>query len=81
MECAAANHFMRNRGWVKIIDACLQHPSVRQHQVGGKSWEPVVVTTRTENNVACGQGACRDALQSLLGVLGQIRGYTTVVFV
>ena len=33
MECAAAIHFMRNRGWEKIIDACLQHPSVRQHQV------------------------------------------------
>ena len=23
MECAAAIHFMRNRGWGKIIDACL----------------------------------------------------------
>ena len=23
MECAAAIHFMRNRGWEKIIDACL----------------------------------------------------------
>ena len=41
MECAAASHFMRNRGWEKIIDACLQQPSVRQHQVGGKSWESV----------------------------------------
>ena len=37
MECAAAIHFMRNRGWEKIMDACLQQPSVRQHQVGGKS--------------------------------------------
>ena len=25
MECAAAIHFMRNRGWEKIIDACLEH--------------------------------------------------------
>ena len=41
MECAAAIHFMRNRGWEKIIDACLEQPSVRQHQVGGKSWESV----------------------------------------
>ena len=37
MECVAAIHFMRNRGWEKIIDTCLQQPSVRQHQVGGKS--------------------------------------------
>ena len=44
MECAAAIHFMRNRGWEKIIDACLQQPSVRQHQVGGKSWESVCKT-------------------------------------
>ena len=36
MECAAAIHFMRNRGWDKIIDACLQQPSLRQHQVGEK---------------------------------------------
>ena len=33
--------FMRKWGWEKIIDACLQQPSVRQHQVGGKSWELV----------------------------------------
>ena len=26
MECAAAIHFMRNRGWVEVIDAFLQHP-------------------------------------------------------
>ena len=44
MECAAAIHFMRNRGWEKIIDACLQQASVRQHQVGGKSWESVCKT-------------------------------------
>ena len=44
MECAAAIHFMRNRGWEKVIDACLQHPSVRQHQVGGKSCESVCKT-------------------------------------
>ena len=44
MECAAAIHFMRNRGCDKIIDACLQQPSVRQHQVGGKSWESVCKT-------------------------------------
>ena len=44
MECAVAIHFMRNRGWEKIIDACLEQPSVRQHQVGGKSWESVCKT-------------------------------------
>ena len=44
MECAAAIHFMRNKGWEKIIDACLQHPSVRHHQVGGKNWESVCKT-------------------------------------
>ena len=44
MECDAAIHFMRNRGREKVIDACLQHPSVRQHQVGGKSWESVCKT-------------------------------------
>ena len=44
MECAAAIHFMRNKGWEKIIDACLEQPSVRQHQVGGKSWESVCKT-------------------------------------
>ena len=43
-ECAAAIHFMRNRGWEKIIDVCLQQRSVRQHQVGGKSWELVYKT-------------------------------------
>ena len=44
MECAAAIHFMRNRCREKIMDACLQQPSVRQHQVGGKSWESVCKT-------------------------------------
>ena len=44
MECVAAIDFMRNRGWEKIIDACLEQPSVRQHQVGGKSWESVCKT-------------------------------------
>ena len=44
MECAAAIHFMRNRGWEKIIHACLEQPSVRQHQVGAKSWEAVCKT-------------------------------------
>ena len=44
MECAAAMHFMWNWGWEKVIDACLQHPSVRQHQVAGKSWESVCNT-------------------------------------
>ena len=29
MECAAAIHLMRNKGWEKVLDACLQHPSVR----------------------------------------------------
>ena len=36
MECVAANHFVMNRGWEKVINACLQHPNVRQHQVAGK---------------------------------------------
>ena len=44
MKCAAAIHFMRNRGGEKIIDACLQQPSARQHQVGGKRWESVCTT-------------------------------------
>ena len=44
MECAVAIHFMRNGGWQKVMDACLQHPSVRQHQVGGKRWESVCKT-------------------------------------
>ena len=26
MDCAAAIHFMRNRGWEKVMDACLKHP-------------------------------------------------------
>ena len=33
-----------NGGLEKIIDACLEQPSVRQHQVGGKSWESVCKT-------------------------------------
>ena len=37
-------HFMRNKGWENVIDACLQHPSVRQHQVAGGSWESVCKT-------------------------------------
>ena len=41
MECAAAILFMTIRGWEKVTDACLPHPSVRQHQVPGKSWESV----------------------------------------
>ena len=44
MECAAAIHFMRNKGWEKVIDACLRHPSVGPHQVAGKSWESVCKT-------------------------------------
>ena len=44
MECAAAIHFMRNRGWEKVIDARLQHPSVKHHHVVGKSWESVCNT-------------------------------------
>ena len=44
MECAAVIHFMRNKGWEKVINACLQHPSVWQHQVAGKSWESVCNT-------------------------------------
>ena len=31
--------------------------------------------------VACGQGACRGALESLLGLLGQIKGCTPVTLV
>ena len=31
MECVAAVHFMRNKELEKVIDACLQHPSVQQH--------------------------------------------------
>ena len=35
MECAVAIHFMRNRGWEKVMDAHLQHLSLRRQQVGG----------------------------------------------
>ena len=41
MECGAAIHFMRNRRWEKVIDASLQQPSVRHHQVAGGSCESV----------------------------------------
>ena len=41
MECVAAIHFMTNRGWEKVINACLQHLSERQHQVARKSLESV----------------------------------------
>ena len=60
MECDAAIHFMRNRGWDKIIDACLQQPSVRQHQVGGKSWESVCKTWWEDFASMCVYG-CRSA--------------------
>ena len=33
MEYVTAIHFMRNREWEKVINTCLRHPSVRQHQV------------------------------------------------
>ena len=46
MECAAAIHFMRSTGWEKVMDACLQHPIVRQHQVAGKNWQSVCNTWR-----------------------------------
>ena len=36
-ECVVAIHFMRNTAREKVIDACLQHPSLRQHQVGGNA--------------------------------------------
>ena len=36
MECAATIHFMRNTGWGKVTDACLQHTSVSNHQVAPK---------------------------------------------
>ena len=38
-DSAAAIHFMRNKGREKVIDACLQHPSVREHLAAGKRWE------------------------------------------
>ena len=41
MSCAAAIHFMQNGEWENVMDACQQHPSVRQHQVARKSWESV----------------------------------------
>ena len=44
MKCAAGIHFMRNSVWRTVIDACLQHPSVRQHQAARKSWESVCNT-------------------------------------
>ena len=44
MECVVAIHFMQNRGWEKVMGACLQHPSVRQHHVEGKRWELVCKT-------------------------------------
>ena len=31
MECVVAIHFMRNRRWENVMDACLQHPNVRHH--------------------------------------------------
>ena len=34
-------HFMGNKGWGKVIDGCLQPPSVRQHAI---SWELVCKT-------------------------------------
>ena len=37
MEGAIAVHFMRNERWERVINACLQHPGVQQHQVAGKS--------------------------------------------
>ena len=44
MDCATGIHFMRNRGWEKVIDARLQQLKVRLHQVGGQSWESVCKT-------------------------------------
>ena len=44
MEYTAAIHFMRNRGWKKVMDASLQHPSVRPHPVLGKTSESVCKT-------------------------------------
>ena len=52
MECVATIHFLRNTGWEKVIDACLQHTSVEQHLVVGKSWESVC-KTRWGNLQAC----------------------------
>ena len=37
MECAAAIHFMRSRGWETVTDACLQHPSVSVYLLVGVS--------------------------------------------
>ena len=39
------------------------------------------ITTRTQTTAAVYRGACRGALESLLGVLGQIRGCVAVTFV
>ena len=44
MECVAAVHFMWNKGWEKVVDACLQHPNLGQHQVARKSWGSVCKT-------------------------------------
>ena len=44
MKCDAGIHLMQRNVWQKVIDACLQHPSVRQHQVAAKSWESVCNT-------------------------------------
>ena len=41
MECVDAMHFMLNKGWEEVFDACLQHPSVKQDQVAGKMWDSV----------------------------------------
>ena len=39
MVFVAAIHFMRNRGWEKVIDACLQHLGV-----GNIKWEKTIVS-------------------------------------
>ena len=44
MQCATTIHFMRNRAWEKVIDACLLHPIMRQHQVARNSWEAMCKT-------------------------------------
>ena len=60
MECAAGILLMRNRGSEKVMNACLQHPGVRYHQVAGKSRESVC-NTWWENFASMCAFACRSA--------------------
>ena len=44
LECAFAAHFMQNKRWEKVIDACLWHPFVLRHKVKRKNWDSVCKT-------------------------------------